>query len=162
MDFEPIPNLYLGASSWSTETWVGPLYPPGTSPAEFLSVYASHYKTAEIDSTYYRIPSRKLVRGWYHRTPNGFIFAAKFPADITHKKVLIDCHRETEEFLGVMELLGDKLGPLLLQLPYLNQEVMPSAEEFLARLARFLECLPKTQRYAMPSKSATESGSTSP
>jgi len=133
MDFEPIPNLYLGTSSWSAESWVGPFYPPGTSPVEFLSVYAGHYNTVEIDSTYYRIPSRKLVRGWYDRTPDGFIFSAKFPGDITHKKVLINCEGETEEFLGVMELLGEKLGPLLLQFPYLNQEVIPSSEEFLAR-----------------------------
>ncbi|HKS72595.1 MAG TPA: DUF72 domain-containing protein, partial [Terriglobales bacterium] len=149
MDFEPILNLYLGTSSWSTESWVGPFYPPGTSPVEFLPVYASHYNTVEIDSTYYRVPSRKLVRGWYDRTPDSFIFSAKFPGEITHKKVLIDCDRETEEFLGAMELLGEKLGPLLLQFPYLNQQVMPSSEEFLSRLARYLECLPKIHRYAV-------------
>jgi uncharacterized protein YecE (DUF72 family) len=149
MDLKPIPNLYLGTSSWSAESWVGPFYPPGSSPAEFLSVYASHYNTVEIDSTYYRIPSRKLVRGWYERTPDGFIFAAKFPGEITHKKVLIDCQRETDEFLGVMELLGEKFGPLLLQFPYLNQAVMPGSEEFLSRLARFLECLPKSRHYAV-------------
>lgn len=149
MDFEPISNLYLGTSSWSTESWVGPFYPPGTSPADYLSVYAGHYNTVAIDSTYYRIPSRKLVRGWYDRTPEGFIFSAKFPGEITHKRVLIDCERETEEFLGAMELLGEKLGPLLLQFPYLNQQVVPSSEEFVARLASYLDHLPKAHRYAV-------------
>ena len=149
MDFDSVLNLYLGTSSWSAESWVGPFYPTGTAPREFLSVYASHYNTVEIDSTYYRIPSRKLVQGWYDRTPPGFIFAAKFPQDITHKKVLIDCDRETEEFLSAMELLGEKLGPLLLQFPYLNQQAMPSSEEFLTRLGLYLGSLPKTHRYAV-------------
>ncbi len=149
MDFDPIPNLLLGTSSWSAKSWVGPFYPPGTPPADFLSVYACHFQTVEIDSTYYRIPSRKMVQGWFDRTPPGFTFAAKFPAEVTHKKLLVNCERETDGFLGVMELLGGKLGPLLLQFPYLNQEVMPSCDEFLSRLARYLECLPRTHRYAV-------------
>ena len=149
MDFDQVPNLYLGTSSWSTDSWVGPFYPPGTPPAEFLPVYATHYNTVEIDSTYYRIPSRKMVQGWYGRTPPGFTFAAKFPGEITHQNVLIDCERETEEFLTVMELLGEKLGPLLLQFPYLNQQVVPNSEEFLSRLALYLEHLPRSHRYAV-------------
>ncbi|MGH9448649.1 MAG: DUF72 domain-containing protein [Terriglobia bacterium] len=149
MDFDSVPNLFMGTSSWSAESWVGPFYPPGTPPAEFLPAYASHYNTVEIDSTYYRIPSRKMVQGWFERTPPGFIFAAKFPGEITHKKLLADCERETDEFVGVMELLGEKLGPLLLQFPYLNQDVMPSYDEFLSLLARYLERLPRTHRYAV-------------
>ncbi len=149
MDFNLVRNLYLGTSSWSTESWVGPFYPPGTPPAEFLSAYARHYNTVEVDSTYYRIPSRKMVQGWFDRTPPGFTFAVKFPGEITHKRVLIDCERETEEFLSVMELLGNKLGPLLLQFPYLNQQVMPNSEEFLSRLSRYIERLPRTHHYAV-------------
>lgn len=149
MDFEPIPNLYLGTSSWSAESWVGPFYPPGTKPADFLPYYATQFRTVEIDSSYYRIPSRKMVQGWRDRTPQGFIFAAKFPSAITHEKILVDCEGETDEFLGVMELLGEKLGPLLLQFPYLNQEVMPSSDAFLERLADYLERLPRTHRYAV-------------
>ncbi|MGH9396723.1 MAG: DUF72 domain-containing protein [Terriglobia bacterium] len=149
MNFDSVPNLFMGTSSWSAESWVGPFYPPGTPPADFLPIYATHYNTVEIDSTYYRIPSRKMVQGWRDRTPPGFTFAAKFPGEVTHKKLLADCERETDEFLGVMELLGEKLGPLLLQFPYLNQEVMPSCDEFLSRLARYLERLPRTHRYAV-------------
>lgn len=149
MDDDSVPNLHLGTSSWSAASWVGPFYPPGTPPADFLPVYASHYKTVEIDSTYYRIPSRKLVQGWFDRTPDDFIFAAKFPGEITHKKVLVDCENETEEFLNVIELLGEKLGPLLLQFPYLNQEAIADSEEFLSRLDRYLGTLPPNHRYAV-------------
>lgn len=63
MDFDSIPNLYLGTSSWSAESWVGPFYPPGKPRADFLPIYATRYNTVEIDSTYYRIPRRKMVQG---------------------------------------------------------------------------------------------------
>ncbi|MGH9444588.1 MAG: DUF72 domain-containing protein [Terriglobia bacterium] len=149
MDFDSVPNLFMGTLSWSAESWVGPFYPPGTPPADFLPIYATHYNTVEIDSTYYRIPSSKMVQGWRDRTPSGFIFAAKFPAEITHNKLILDWERESDEFLGIMELLGEKLGPLLLQFPYLNQEAMPSSDAFLERLARYLERLPRTHRYAL-------------
>ncbi len=149
MEIDSIPNLYLGTSSWSAESWVGPFYPPGTPPADFLPFYATQFRTVEIDSTYYRIPSRKMVQGWRDRTPPGFIFAAKFPGEITHKKLLVDCERETDEFLSVMGLLGEKLGPLLLQFPCLSQEAMPNSDAFLERLARYLERLPSTHRYAV-------------
>lgn len=55
MDFDPIPNRYLGTSSWSAESWVGPFYPPGTPPANFLPFYATQFGTVEMDSAYYRI-----------------------------------------------------------------------------------------------------------
>jgi len=149
MDFALVPNLYLGTSSWSAESWAGPFYPPGTRPADFLPFYATQFRTVEIDSTYYRMPSRKMVHGWRDRTPPGFIFAAKFPGEITHKKLLEDCERETAEFLSVMELLGEKQGPLLLQFPYLSQEAMPNSDVFYERLARYLERLPRTRRYTV-------------
>jgi hypothetical protein len=67
-DFDPIPNLYLGASSWSAESWVGPFYPHGTPPADFLLICATHYQTLEIDSTDYGMPSRTTKL--YDRTNN--------------------------------------------------------------------------------------------
>jgi uncharacterized protein YecE (DUF72 family) len=79
--------------------------------------------------------SRNMVQGWRDRARPGFVFAAKFPQDVTHRKLLVDCERKTEEFLGVMELLGEKLGPISLQLPYPSQEVMPSGNMEFAVLA---------------------------
>lgn len=74
---------------------------------------------------------------------------ATFSGEITNRKLFVDCERETDEFLGVMELLGEKLGPLLLQFPYLSQEVMPNNDAFLDRLARYLERLPRSHRCAV-------------
>jgi len=83
-----------------------------------------------------------MVRNWRERTPSGFVFAAKVPQIITHEKVLQDCARELKDFLGRMDELGDKLGPLLLQFPYFNRQAFARPEDFLARLNPFLDKLP--------------------
>lgn len=137
-----IPGLRVGTSSWSSDDWVGAFYPAGTKPANYLSEYAKHFDTVEIDSTYYRTPSASMVKNWRDRTPAGFLFAAKVPQTITHEKVLVDCEPDLKEFLSVMELLGDKLGPLLFQFPYFNKQAFASPDDFLARLKPFVEKLP--------------------
>ena len=149
MDEPTIPNLRVGTSSWSSEDWVGVFYPAGTPPARFLTEYAEHFDTVEVDSTFYRSPSASMVKNWRDRTPAGFVFAAKIPRTITHDKVLVDCSTELKEFLGVMDLLGDKLGPLLFQFPYFNRSAFARPEYFLARLTPFLEKLPSGYSFAV-------------
>jgi len=149
LDYPQIPNLRLGTSSWSSQDWVGGFYPAGTAAADFISEYAKHFDTVEVDSTFYRTPSAAMVRNWRARTPAGFLVAAKFPQVITHEKVMVDCANELAEFLKTMDLLGDKLGPLLLQFPYFNKQAFPQPRDFLARLAEFLEQLPGDRAYAI-------------
>ena len=149
MDYPQIPNLRLGTSSWSSQDWVGGFYPAGTAAADFISEYAKHFDAVEADSTFYRTPSAAMVRNWRARTPVGFLVAAKFPQVITHEKVLVDCASELAEFLKVMDLLGDKLGPLLLQFPYFNKQAFPRPLDFLVRLEKFLEQLPGDRAYAI-------------
>ncbi len=144
-----IPNLHLGTSSWSSEDWVGSFYPSGTPPANFLAEYAKHFDTVEVDSTFYRTPAAAMVNNWRQRTPAGFVFAAKIPQVITHEKVLEDCATELKEFLQVMDLLGEKLGPLLFQFPYFNRKAFARPEDFLARLAPFLAKLPSGYSFAI-------------
>ncbi|MGH9691699.1 MAG: DUF72 domain-containing protein [Candidatus Acidiferrales bacterium] len=79
MDSDSVPDLFMGTSSWSAEGWVGPFYPPGTPPAEFLPAYATHFNSVEIDSTYYRVPSPKMVQGWRDRTPPGDVQLRRIP-----------------------------------------------------------------------------------
>jgi uncharacterized protein YecE (DUF72 family) len=102
-----------------------------------------------VDSTFYRIPSPSTVRGWFAKTPDGFLFAAKVPQTITHEQVLVDCGGEFKKFLATMDLLGEKLGPLLFQFPYFNRQAFPSVNEFLARLTPFLKELPQGYRFAV-------------
>jgi uncharacterized protein YecE (DUF72 family) len=110
-------NLYLGTQGWSYDSWVGSFYPPGTPSGAWLEAYATQFNTVELDTTFYAVPREATVAGWRTRTPKEFRFAAKFPQAITHQKQLVACRTETIEFLDVMTGLGDKLGPLLLQMP---------------------------------------------
>ncbi len=142
-------NLYVGTVSWSKSDWVGSFYPADLKPAQFLETYARAFRAVEIDFTFYRAPSRSMVTGWRDRTPNGFVFAAKIPRLITHQKVLSDCQKELSSFLKVMEILGDKLGPLLLQFPYFNKNAFASREQFDKLLRSFLDALPKGFRFAV-------------
>jgi uncharacterized protein YecE (DUF72 family) len=149
LDYPQIPNLRLGTSSWSSQDWVSVFYPAGTAPADFIAEYAKHFDAVEVDSTFYRTPSVALVKSWRARTPAGFLLAAKFPQVITHEKVLVDCAGELVEFLNAMDHLGDKLGPLLLQFPYFNKQAFPQPRDFLARLEKFLDQLPRGRAYAV-------------
>ncbi len=141
--------LYIGTSSWSAPSWEGVFYPRGTPPGEYLSFYATRFDTVEIDATFYRIPSAAMVDGWRERTPAGFRFAAKMPQVVTHEKGLVDCGEECAAFFKVMERLGDKLGPLLLQFRYFRKDELPVPDPFLDRLAAFLPTLPAQLRFAV-------------
>ncbi len=134
------PGLLLGTSAFTANGWQGSFYPPGMQPRDFLSFYATKFKTVEIDATYYGTPSYSTVRGWYEKTSSDFIFAAKVPQVITHEKVLKNCEAEFDEFVNRMGLLNEKLGPLLLQFPWLNKFEMQQ-DEFLRRLRFFLQRL---------------------
>jgi len=118
-------------------------------PRDFLTYYATKFKTVEIDSTFYRTPARTTVDGWANKTPEGFLIAAKVPQSITHEHCLVDCDKEFSEFIHTMDLLGDKLGPLLLQFPYFNKDTFQTGDEFLALLKPFLKTLPAGHKFAL-------------
>ncbi|MDP9456014.1 MAG: DUF72 domain-containing protein [Actinomycetota bacterium] len=139
----PERGLYLGTSGWSYADWEGTVYEPGTPPAARLNAYVKRFATVEIDSTFYGTPKRSTVARWRELAPRGFLFAAKFPREITHEKNLVDCKAETTAFVRTVEGLGDKLGPLLLQLP------PDFSSECTEVLNRFLGELPDGPRYAV-------------
>jgi uncharacterized protein YecE (DUF72 family) len=136
-------NLHLGTIGWSYNFWKGVFYPKKTASKDYLAYYASQFNTVEVDSTFYRIPTQPTVTNWKQQTPDGFIFSLKFPQLITHIKMLKDCQYETDVFLERMNLLGEKLGPLLLQFPP-NFGVEHSDD-----LETFLQKLPKHRRYVV-------------
>jgi uncharacterized protein YecE (DUF72 family) len=143
------PVIRLGTSAFTAAGWEGSFYPDGLKSADYLSYYATQFDTVELDNTFYRTPSESTVRGWNAKTPPGFIFAAKVPQVITHEKVLVDCEAELAQFLKTMDLLGEKLGPLLFQFGYLNKRAFRSLGEFLTRLEPFLKHLPSGYRFAL-------------
>jgi uncharacterized protein YecE (DUF72 family) len=142
-------DLRVGTSAFTAAGWQGSFYPEGMKPAEYLTHYATRFSTVEIDSTFYRSPSRSTVTGWAAKTPEGFLIAAKVPQVITHEKCLKDCQAELGEFVSSMELLGDKLGPMLLQFGYFNKIFFKTGEDFLNRLVPFLNQLPKSYKFAL-------------
>jgi len=153
-------GLRLGTSSWGEKGWVGTFYPRGTPPRRFLEHYASHFGAVEADNTYYRVPSAQAVRGWEERTPNGFTMCAKFPRAIVHAgagpspdpAAIMDgpeARASCDLFLERMQLMGAKLGPLLIQFPYFNRSAFAERGPFLERLDHFLTGLPGDYRYAV-------------
>src|ERR671913_181696 len=139
----PEKDLYLGTSGWSYGDWEGTLYPEALPSASRLAEYVKQYATVEIDSTFYGTPRRSTVQNWREVAPDGFLFAAKFPQEVTHERNLVSSEAETESFISTMDELGDRLGPLLLQLP-------PSfTVEGMGVLEDFLKGLPEGFRYAV-------------
>jgi uncharacterized protein YecE (DUF72 family) len=141
--------VLLGASGFTAAGWAGTFYPSGLKPRDYLGYYATRFSTLEIDSTFYACPTRTTVQGWRDRTPPDFVFAAKVPREITHQRVLLDCDAACAEFVSTMEVLGDKLGPLLLQFEYFNASVFRDDSDFLLRLVPFLKKLPSHQKFAV-------------
>jgi uncharacterized protein YecE (DUF72 family) len=131
----PEERLYLGTSGWSYADWEGMVYPSGTPPAGRLAEYVKHFATVEIDSTFYGTPRRSTVEQWRRIAPEGFLFAAKFPQEITHERSLIGCEEAVESFVRTMQGLDDRLGPLLLQFPPgFTVEEMDALDVFLSEL----------------------------
>jgi len=129
--------LLLGTQGWNYSAWVGSFYPTGTRPADFLTTYARAFPTVEVDSTFYAVPPERTVLGWHERTPSGFTFALKLPQEITHERRLQDAEDVTELFLERVRLLGDKLGPILIQFgPDFGVSNMPALERYLPTLPR--------------------------
>lgn len=135
----------IGTQGWSYQDWIGPFYPEGTQPSQFLECYAQHFDTVELDTTFYRTPSSTMVRGWDQKTPPGFLFAAKMPREITHDSGLVGSEAAVDQFVGAMERLGPKLGPMLAQLP---PQFHRGPDEWAA-LKRFVGSLPAGFQFAI-------------
>jgi hypothetical protein len=73
------PELRIGTSAFTAKGWDGTCYPQGIAAGEELSYYATQFDTVELDNTFYRTPAISTVKGWYTKTPPGFVFAAKVP-----------------------------------------------------------------------------------
>lgn len=136
-------KVYLGTQGFAFDDWVGPFYPAGTPRARYLEEYARRLETVEIDSTFYGVPRLSVVQGWADRTPQGFVFSAKFPREITHDAKLAGAEGPAASFVETMQTLGPKLGVLTLQFAY------DFGPENLTRLESFLAGLPAGARYAV-------------
>ena len=141
-------RVLVGTSGYSYKEWKGPFYPEKLPAAKFLSYYAERIPTVEINNTFYRMPTTKLVEGWAAEVPENFTFVMKAPQRITHIAKLMNVAEPTGIFVRTVSALGTRLGPLLFQLP-------PFLKKDVPRLAAFFESAPKGPRYAFEFRHAS-------
>jgi uncharacterized protein YecE (DUF72 family) len=141
-------DVRIGTSGWNYTEWRGSFYPKTMKPAGMLAYYAERFRTVEVNNTFYRMPTAKAVAGWAAAVPPGFLFVLKAPQRITHFKRLKDVDGLVREFCDTARLLGDRLGPLLFQLP-------PNFKVDVGRLADLLALLPRDLRAAFEFRNAT-------
>ncbi|MGZ4190759.1 MAG: DUF72 domain-containing protein [Actinomycetota bacterium] len=134
--------IYVGTSGWVYDDWKGRFYPKGMRDEERFPFYAARYPTVEINYSFYRLPSEDAFKHWRAQAPPGFLFAVKASRYITHIKRLRDPKDSVDLFWARARLLGDRLGPVLFQLP-------PRFPADPPRLQTLLETLPKKMKPAL-------------
>ncbi|MBM4256170.1 MAG: DUF72 domain-containing protein [Deltaproteobacteria bacterium] len=110
-------HFFLGCAVWAYKGWLGEFFPPGSRTADFLRLYSQRLTAVEINATFDGVPSRETVTRWAAETPPGFRFCPKLPRDLTHKGLLQPSIPGALQFGKLMQGLGDRLGPIFVQLP---------------------------------------------
>jgi uncharacterized protein YecE (DUF72 family) len=137
-------RAFIGTSGYSYAEWKGSFYPAKLPGNQMLAHYAQTFRTVEINNTFYRMPTTQLLETWCERVPDGFSFVLKAPRRITHSGRL-DPEKVGDavaHLFGQAEVLGDKLGPVLFQLP-------PFLKIDVERLREFLALVPEGRRAAL-------------
>jgi uncharacterized protein YecE (DUF72 family) len=133
--------LWVGTSGWQYRHWRATFYPEKLAQARWLDHYTERFRTVEVNNTFYHLPEASTFEKWRERTPGDFVLAVKMSRFLTHLKRLRDPEEPVERFMTRAEKLGDKLGPVLLQMP-------PQMEAEPERLAETLELIPRGVRVA--------------
>jgi uncharacterized protein YecE (DUF72 family) len=126
--------IWIGTSGYNYPEWKGSFYPPDLPAAKMLPYYAARFPTVEINYTFYRMPTEKLVTGWAAQTPDPYKLTLKAPRRITHDSRLKNCGELVDSFCRVAGTLGNKLGALLFQLPPNLKKDLALFDAFLAEL----------------------------
>ena len=129
-------TVHIGCSGWAYKHWRGVLYPEGLPQTRWFARYAEEFDTVEINNSFYRLPSGDTFQKWRDQAPPGFCYALKANRFLTQANKLKDCEEPLERMISAVRRLGDRLGPMLYQLP-------PSLRINLDRLRDFLEIVPK-------------------
>lgn len=132
-------GIWIGTSGWVYKEWAGHFYPKGWRKKDEFAYYARHFPTVEINATFYRLPSKKMVRGWHDRSPEGFLFAVKGSRYLTHIRRLKDTGPGLQKYFRRIKPLAERTGPFLWQLPptfHKNALNWKRLERFLAKVPR--------------------------
>ena len=134
--------LHLGTSGWQYRHWRATFYPQKVPQKSWLEFYAARFDTVELNNSFYMLPKAEAFAAWAARTPPGFCFAVKASRFLTHVKKLAEPEEPVKRLLERAEPLGEKLGPILLQLP-------PTLQVDAARLDQTLRQFPRGMRVAV-------------
>jgi len=129
-------KLRVGTSGFAYKEWKGSFYPDRIKAEDMLRFYGERFGTVEINNTFYRMPSTSVLERWAGEVPRDFSFVLKASRRITHEKRLQNVEDSVLHLLETATVLGDKLGPVLYQLP-------PNMKKDVERLRGFLEVLPR-------------------
>ena len=111
-------KIHTGCSGFYNKHWKEVFYPPEMPQKQWFDFYCTHFNTLELNVTFYRFPTVKVLQNWYNKSPDTFLFAVKVPKLITHEKKLINCAGEIADLYDNCETgLKEKLGCLLFQFP---------------------------------------------
>ncbi|MCX5419733.1 DUF72 domain-containing protein [Streptomyces sp. NBC_00078] len=135
-------TLFVGTSGWQYKDWRGVLYPAGCPARLWLEEYAEQFTTVELNNAFYRLPTRENFTAWRDRVPEGFVVAVKASRYLTHIKRLKDPEEPVDRLMSHAAGLGDRLGPVLVQLP-------PTLKEDAELLDECLGCFPSGTRVAV-------------
>jgi uncharacterized protein YecE (DUF72 family) len=128
-------RFYIGCAKWGRKDWVGKIYPPKTKEADFLTHYARHFNSIELNATFYRMPRAALTAGWKSKVGPDFRFCPKFVNSITHIKRLKDTSEAVDRFINGIAGFGETLGPILLMPhPGFGPKNLAVLDDFLAKL----------------------------
>ena len=141
-------RVWIGTSGYSYAEWKGNFYPEKMPAKDMLRFYAERFPTVEINNTFYRMPTEKLLSGWAEQVPENFTFVIKAPKRITHDKRLKECGELLTFLFQVTATLGSRLGPLLFQLP-------PNFKKDVPRLKTFFDDMPERRRMAFEFRHAS-------
>jgi uncharacterized protein YecE (DUF72 family) len=128
-------RIHIGCSGWVYKHWRGLFYPEGLAQKRWFERYAEEFDTVEINASFYHLPKPDTFRKWRDQAPPGFCYAVKANRYLTQAKKLKDCEEPLERMMTATRELGDRLGPMLYQLP-------PRMKINLERLETFLKILP--------------------
>ena len=135
-------QVFVGTSGYAYKEWKGGFYPPSFLPPRCCTSTPAGSRTVEINNTFYRMPSERVLVDWAAQVPEAFRFILKASQRITHYARLKVEDDSLDYFLRTANVLGPRLGPTLFQLP-------PNLKKDLPRLTDFLSKLPRTWRAAM-------------
>jgi uncharacterized protein YecE (DUF72 family) len=133
-------NFYVGTSGYGYKEWRGIFYPERISAGEMLRFYSGRLNAVEINNTFYRMPTQRLLLSWEKQVPASFVFALKAPQVITHLKRLKGVEEETGYMFNALNALESKLGPVLFQFPKSFRADRPTLQAFLNLIPAGVSC----------------------